>query len=323
MAENNNNILHTLAEEYLPEIRLARVGVPLSKSTISSLKELSKTDSELSYIVELANSNINIAIDEERLKKAIQRLETIRNEIEVRKLKYYENEQEREKYKVYFHDDKLCYLRKNKFVPIDTENEYKDVFGRLPLEDEDENIPEHRRGKSCFSCCVIDAGGGMYLFPYKGDTMQHTFITKGQPTQFAGMMRTKNGQICYIDNNSGHYKFGSGAIPVLYDKILQLSGSENIPQQLFAKGFNPRRTEFPESKRDCRNTRGVNFTNGFQVDAINKTQEQLNEERERIIRYHIQQVNQANALGNRLLNMIGQLNTEFNRIQHFQSIAVQ
>ena len=181
MAENNNNILHTLAEEYLPEIRLARVGVPLSKSTISSLKELSKTDSELSYIVELANSNINIAIDEERLKKAIQRLETIRNEIEVRKLKYYENEQEREKYKVYFHDDKLCYLRRNKFVPIDTENEYKDVFGRLPLEDEDENIPEHRRGKSCFSCCVIDAGGGCIYFRIKVTQCNTPLLQKDNP----------------------------------------------------------------------------------------------------------------------------------------------
>lgn len=104
---------------------------------------------------------------------------------------------------------KLTY---NDLSTVDSHRIFYEKFNRTPTEDDEfielsgRTIHPHRRGKSAFSCFVLDKDENLFIFPYRLNTMQHTFITRGEAIFFAGTMKVIDGLIDYIDDNSGHYR---------------------------------------------------------------------------------------------------------------------
>lgn len=165
-------------------------------------------------------------------------------------MKYCQDQQEKENYAVYLQNNKLCYFRNDKYIPIDSTEIFKEFFdGRVPAEDEKylESIgfpmlPE-RSGKSEFSCFVIDKDNKMYINPYRPDTIQHTFTTYGDSVLCAGLILLKNGTIYYIDNTSGHYLTGNEKLELFFIFLKQNSKIKNI-SVYFDKEFLKCRNDF-------------------------------------------------------------------------------
>lgn len=277
---------HVLAEEYVCEKVCMLAGVPFARSFIEKTEELRVS------VINYRSGEIEIEDLRERLEAVRRRLE---DEQAIPMLRYIDEGAE-EQYRVHIHNNSLCYFRETEgYIKIDTDGEYSKVFGRTPLEDEKEepDMPIHRRGKSSFCCLVIDGNGQMFMFPYKGNVMQHTFITRGENVIFAGMARVEDGKISYIDNNSGHYKFGSDSLPIVFSCLNLLSGREpdsKLPIELFVEGFDPLFKDFPKEKSKCIKLKGINFTNGFTIGAIEKTETELLMERRAVASFFVQTV---------------------------------
>lgn len=215
-----------LDDNFIIEIELMKTIYPFSKNRTKILLD------ELRKKVE----NLDERADKfEILKQNLNNLVAAclsKNPLQIITMKYCKNEEEKESYRVYLKNDKLCYYRDDKYLPIDSTSVFMEFFdGRTPEEDERylESIGfpllSERAGKSSFSCFVIDKDGKLYINPYRPDTIQHTFTTQGGNILCAGLILLKNGTICYIDNTSGHYKTNNEKLELFF--LFLKNNSEN------------------------------------------------------------------------------------------------
>lgn len=237
---------------------------------------------------QLRNKIVDFDLLENRLDLLKEKLEELELENASKKLQpllrmsYCKNELEKEQYKVYLLNGGLYHFRFGKYIEIDSEELFKSVFNdRTPMEDDEylESMGYHllpeRKGKSCFSCFVIDKNNNLYIHPYRQDTIQHTFITSGEDVLCAGLMFIKDAKICYIDNRSGHYLSTPKYVQILFNFLL-INSKENI-NAYFTKDFTLFRNYFANKPIDIISNK--DFGLNFYKYGI-KTHEELLEESE-------------------------------------------
>lgn len=232
-----------LRSNFQIEIELKNTRYPFARVTASMLIEKLKKDNQIFENKQKELEALKSRLDElarEHFKGKEEQLLTM----------MYCKEDELEKYKVYFVDGNLCFLRNEKFIKIDSENLFKEFFYKRSPEEDDlylesigfPSLPE-RKGKSCFSCFTIHKDGNLYINPYRQDTIQHTFTTNGENILCAGLLFIQNGKISYVDNRSGHYLSKPRHIQIFFDNISKNVGGENI-KDFFSQEFDLFREKF-------------------------------------------------------------------------------
>lgn len=190
------------------------------------------------------------------------------------------NEEEISFYKINIFEEKICYLNNNpmkkfEYLVADTVNDFLSNFLRLPKDDDQYmNLTDSKRlGKSNFSCFIIDKNDNLYIFPYRSNTIHHTYITKNEPVKMAGMIRIENGKICYIDNKSGHYCPNPDGMLVFFDCLKKLNNMNDI-KHLFHKKFCFERDSFSDNLIGIVDNQewGINLLNinGVSIDLFFK-----------------------------------------------------
>lgn len=260
-----------LTDNFKCEIELKDTRFPLPKTTIYSL--LGK--------INIFNGNEDsFSILQERLEELVR--EHFKDKPkQMLLMQYCKTEEEKEKCKVFLNDDCLCFYRDGKYVRIDSQNLFREYFGRIPLEDDEylksigfPSLPE-RQGKSCFSCFTIHKDGNLYIHPYRQDTIQHTFTTNGRSVAAAGLIILVDGKILHINNVSGHYKTPNQYIELFFDFLKNSSITENL-NLYFHHDFSVFRNNFsfPLSRLIENKEFGISFKYLFREKTLTELEEE-------------------------------------------------
>lgn len=213
---------------YKDELKMISSSYPLAREYISKIKELLNDTEEglaLSSIEKLPESYFEIL-----------------GRVKPEKLIYFTKIQ-KQSFKVFTHENHLCFLKDKKYVKVDSDSIFKEFFGRTWEEDEKYlanigyAVPDIRKGKSQKSCFIIDMNNDFFIFPYRSNTIQHTSISFGYPVKLAGTIRLIDGKISYIDNSTGHYRANIESLKKMILLIRKMSDIKDI-SSFFTKDFN-------------------------------------------------------------------------------------
>lgn len=189
-------VLYPLYPLYQVEVSMQYSEYPLSRESIEDFYEMQEA------------GKIGTNLDLYKNSKEIAEILGIQKTPKV----LYVDLELKNRYKIVFINFRLSFNFNRQIELTDSERIFTNVFGRTPIADDEflelngYEMHPHRKGKSLFSCCVLDKDDNFFVFPYRASTMQHTFITRGDPVKFAGTIKIDNGLITFLDDNSGHYR---------------------------------------------------------------------------------------------------------------------
>lgn len=231
-------------KEYINEITLSSSKKPFSRFFIESFKKILAGTELEKYGVE------KFLLERPELAHEMLGTDT--------PLMQYADMNEKQKFMVRVEKDGLYFVDG---TIIDSETLFMSFFeGRSPKEDDDFlsksrfSIDIHRLGKSGMSCIILDKNENLFIFPYRAETIHHTFVTHGEDVIFAGMIKVNSGKITFLADKSGHYK-DRPINGILF--LAQYMKKQQSNADILAPNFSPTDIEFFDSSPERRITREI------------------------------------------------------------------